>query len=608
MNSNPKLELKSSAPVFEGFVLQMVAAGQKRRATAAVKQILGVGWQVKEFGDTGTDFEVLQKAQEAHKRKRKGAAVTAWAWEKTYRLRAAPGVVHAEPMFTVPVSAPPEFEPVASIRKKGARQSELADASQPRASAAAVFGTDALPESDDPQWSIKEIKVPEAWSRFPANKEPGAQVIIGHPDTGYSEHPEILSNLLAKKGHDYVKNDSDAKDDLDSGALLFPGHGTGTSSVVVSPKKAQGDFGSTNGLPNAVWGVAPGAKLIPIRVSRSVVLDVFWAGGGVRELAMAIEYAADNGAHVVSISMGTGFANSRLLKAVQYAQRRGVIILAAAGNYVPFVVWPAAYSEVIAVAASNAQHKTWRFSSSGSSVDVTAPGESVWCAGVSKPANFSVGRGSGTSYAVATVAGVAALWLSHHGRDKLVQRYGAEKIPIIFNQILRDTCEPMPSWNSGFGRGLVNAVKVLDAALPGRAAPLPIMASAMREHPAIDSGGLATFNHLFESTLPQGPRPQALSARSDSNDPLWSKLSQLLNVPEEELPARLKEIGQELAFHLSSDPKLYQLFADSLSGKKKKPTRSAMSMAAPATAGNVESVRAALLAKPTSKALKQKLT
>jgi hypothetical protein len=603
MNSNPKLELKSSVPVFEGFVLQMVAVGQKRKTTAAVKRVLGTGWQVKAFGDSGTDFEVVQKT------KRKGATVTSWAWEKTYRLRAQPGVVYAEPMFTVPVSAPPEFEHVATIRKKSKKGTPAKAASTPPPSfaVASVFSTDALPESNDPAWSIKEIKVPDAWRRFPANKEPGAQVVIGHPDTGYSEHPEILSNLLAKKGHDYVKDDSDAKDDLDSGALLFPGHGTGTSSVIVSPKDAQGDYGNSNGIPNAVWGVAPGSKLIPIRVSRSVVLDVLWAGGGVRELAKAIEYAADNGAHVVSISMGTGFANSRLLKAVQYAQRRGVIILAAAGNYVPFVVWPAAYNEVIAVAASNARHQTWRFSSSGSAVDVTAPGESVWCAGVSKPAVFSVGRGSGTSYAVATVAGVAALWLSHHGRDKLIQRYGAEKIPIIFNQILRDSCDPMPNWKSGFGRGLVNADKVLAAALPGPTAPLPIMASAIREHPAIDGGGLATFNHLFESTLSQKPRSQALSASNNSDGPLWAKLSQLLNVPEDELPARLKEIGQELAFHLTSDPELYQLFANAIAGKKKKPAQSALSMAASAGVGGVESVRAALLAKPTSKALKEKL-
>lgn len=373
---------------------------------------------------------------------------------------------------------------------------------------------------------------------------------------------------------------------------------------MVSPRGAQADFGSSNGTPHAVWGVAFGAKLIPLRVPRSVVLDVPWAGSGVLNLARAIEFAADQGAHVVSISLGTGVASFRLLKAVQYAQRRGVIILAAAGNYVPFVVWPAAYSEVIAVAASNARRQTWKYSSHGSAVDVTAPGESVWCAGVYGPQQFSVGRGSGTSFAVATVAGIAALWLSHHGRDSLVKRYGAEKIPIIFNQIVRDTCDPIPGWKAGFGRGLVNAEKVLRTSLPGAAAPIPQMASALQEHPATAAGGLATFHHLFESALPSG---RGFTAASGADANLWSMLAELLKVTEEELPARLKEIGQELAIHLAADSVLYDQFDKSLS-RKQRFSRSTARVAVPAIAGDVAAVRARLLSKATSKALKKRLS
>ena len=603
MTKQLQLELKTTRPIFEGFVLQMVQAGQERKARAAVTRILGAGWKVKAYGDGGIDFEVTPR-----KAVRRSAALVGWAWEKTYRLRAQPAVVYAEPMLTVPVSAPPEFRheahelhaDVSALRPEKELAAEIRSE---------VFGGDPLPESDDPAWSIKQIKVLEAWKRFPANKVPGQQVVIGHPDTGYSEHPEIFTRLQTNKGFDYVRNDPDAKDDLDSGALLFPGHGTGTSSVIVSPQGAQADYGSSNGAPVAVWGVAPGATLIPLRVSRSVVLDTFWAGSGVLNLSKAIEFAADKGAHVISMSLGTGFANSRLLKAVQYAQRHGVIVCAAAGNYVPFVVWPAAYSEVIAVAASNARRQTWRFSSSGSAVDVTAPGESVWCAGVSKPANFSVGRGSGTSYAVATVAGIAALWLSHHGREKLIARYGAEKIPIIFNQILRDGCEAMPDWSSGFGRGLVNADKVLAAALPSAAAaPVPLMAAALREHPSIDAGGVATFSHLFESALPKSPRTRGFTAASIAETELWSRLAELLNVTEEELPARLKEVGQELAFHLAADPVLYQQFANALSRKKRRTADSESGFAVLASVGDVAAVRAGLLAKSTSKALKGKLS
>lgn len=612
------LQLKPAVPIFEGFTLEMVKPGQQRKARAAVTSVLGKGWETKPFGDSGTDFEAIRKT-------RKKTENAGWAWDKTYQLRAQPGVVFAEPMFTVPVSAPPDFNAEAleiETRKKTKRPGTVFV--QPTKHSAKVtvpdiklklaeagFGTQHLPESDDPDWSIKEVKVLEAWQRFPSNKEPGDRVVIGHPDTGYSEHPEILSRLLKNRGHDFVKDDADAKDDLDRGALLFPGHGTGTSSVIVSPRDAQSNFGNTStGKPIAVWGVAPGATLIPLRVSRSVLLDVAWAGSGVRNLAKAIELAADRGAHVVSISLGTGFPNSRLLKAVQYAQKRGVIILAAAGNVVPFVVWPAAYSEVIAVAASNARRETWRSSSFGSAVDVTAPGESVWNAGVGAPNQFSVGRGSGTSYAVAIVAGIAALWLSHHGRDKLVQQYGVEKIPIIFNQILRDSCDPVSGWPSGFGRGLVNADKVLSAPLPEAATdPVPLMVAALVEHPAIDRGNITTFHHLFETSMRPALRLEGFATTRSADENLWSTLSELLQIPKGEIPSRLKEVGQELAFNFAADPVLYNQFAAAISQPKEPGAESTPAFApAPAATGNVAAVRAELLSKPTSKALKKKLS
>jgi hypothetical protein len=286
-------------------------------------------------------------------------------------------------------------------------------------------------------------------------------------------------------------------------------------------------------------------------------------------LAEAIELATDRGAHVISISMGTGFFNKRLFVAVLYAQKRGVIVCAAAGNYVGYVVWPAAYDEVIAVAASNARRKTWWASSRGSQVDVTAPGESVWRAQVyqnNDQLQNDVLRGSGTSFAVAAVAGVAALWLSLHGREKLIERYGAEKIPFIFNQILRKSCDEVPAWDPGdFGAGLVNTTKVLAAPLPDvDSAPIPATAFALQSHVPIDSGGLATFQHLFKANLPATSTADAfVSPTSDGG--LQGALAELLGTTKAKLPSRLKEVGQELAFHLVTNPDLYDRFLSALS-------------------------------------------
>jgi len=136
------------------------------------------------------------------------------------------------------------------------------------------------------------------------------------------------------------------------------------------------------------------------------------------------------------------------------------------------------------------------------------------------------------------------------------------------------------------------------------------MASALREHPAIDNGGLATFHHLFETALPKSPGRTQFAAMATVDTDLWSRLAELLDVTEEELPTRLKEIGQELAFHLAANPALYEQFAQSLSQKKRKPKRgkAAAEFAATAAKGDIAAVRTGLLAKSASKALKEKLS
>lgn len=564
--------------VFEGFFLQMVLPKMQVEAEHVIHENLGTAWVIKPIGDRFTEFEVSPATPPIS-----DAPVLSIPeiWEATYRLRMAPGVIDAEPLFGVPV---PQF-PV----------HRLGDASPV---AAAAFGlNEDLPESDDPHWSLNELHVFEAWAEFFPDKMPGQGVVIGHPDTGYRKHPEIVDNLLIELGHDFVDDDADAQDELVEGWLQNPSHGTGTASVIISPGEAQGNYPSGK----VVTGVAPGAKLIPFRVSPAVVLL------SPHNLSAAIERATDQGAHVISISMGTGFFNKRLLTAVLYAQKRGVIVLAAAGNYVGYVVWPAAYDEVIAVAASNAQRKTWWASSRGSQVDVTAPGESVWRAQVYRDnggLTNDVLRGAGTSFAVAAVAGVAALWLSYHGRQQLIDRYGAEKIPFIFNQLVRQSCDEVPAWDVGdFGAGLVNARKVLAAPLPDSVNfPMPSTAFALQEHAPIDNGGLETFAHMFQTSLTASSIAGGLVSPASANSKLRSKLAQLLRTSEAELPVRLKQVGQELAFHFAINPDLYNSFAAALSSLDL-PSALTTVPTGVSSSALVEEVRIQLPAKGASRAL-----
>lgn len=545
MNTGYSLD-ERNAPEFEGFSLQVRNGCDAAQVLEIVDAALPGRWQVRPFGEEGTDYEVTSE---------RGALSLVEAWEATYHLRMIPGVLYAEPIFVATVSAPPGESNQLSPQEL---PSPLPERSIQTDESRSGDDPAPLPESESPDWIFKEMRIYEAWKKFSGSgASPGQGIVIGHPDTGYRGHPEIVGRLLLEKARDFIDGDREPLDELDSGFLLFPGHGTSTASVIISSAEkddAPGKF---------VTGIAPAARLIPLRVSRSVIHI------SMLNVANAIEHAADQGAHVISMSLG-GLFSYRLRKAIVYAHRRGVIVIAAAGNKSPFVVWPAAYDEVIAVAASNARRQPWVDSSRGGAVDVTAPGESVWVARVSGEVQYSLGQGSGTSFATAAVAGIAALWLSYHGRDRLIARYGIEKIPFIFNQLLRDTCDAVP-WSAGkFGMGIVNAERLLNAALPDGVERSVVPASmALQDHVPLDNGGMETFSHLFEQNMADRLLPERgfnEGLRSGTN--LRPTLAKLLHTTEEQVPERLKEVGQELAFHLAVNPELYRAFEDALSAEE----------------------------------------
>jgi thermitase len=498
-------------PRFEGFFLQMVNPGLEARCQEIVTKILGQDWQIKLVGESLTEFEITL---------RDDALSVKDAWDKSYELRSQANVIDVEPLFAVPFTEARKLEPQK------------------------IFDTQIAKESEDVYWGLKQMGVLKVWEKyFPdPNQLPGHGIVIAHPDTGYTQHPEIVDNLLLERGYDFLKTDNDPTDTLEeSGGEVInnPGHGTSTASLMISPQQAQGTY--ANG--KYVTGVAPGAKVVPLRISYSVVLL------NIRNLAEAIEYAADNGCHVISISMGTALPNPRLKSAIAYAQKRGLIIVAASGTMVPYVVYPAAYDEVIAVCGSNIRREIWQGASRGKMVDVTAPAQALWHAKTRKNDNggfqYNIEQDSGTSFSAPLVAGVAALWLSYHGRDKLIQRYGAENIPIIFNQMLRDCCDRFPTWKPNkFGAGIVNVEKLMAAPLPDNVTQKPVQKDECE-----------AFLRLFDNELEEIVRDRGL---------LNQNLAQLLQVGKTQLPQRLQEVGRELAFYLAVNPELYKQFATSL--------------------------------------------
>ena len=294
-------------------------------------------------------------------------------------------------------------------------------------------------------------------------------------------------------------------------------------------------------LTGFVVGAAPEAELVPLRVTRprlGLPAPILFESGA-RHLRDAIRYAVHRAeCHVISISLGW-FGNSSLHEAVREAVQKNVIVVATSGNYVPLVVWPAAYPEVIAVAGCDAQRRPWPSASTGPQVDVSGPAARVWVAGFTHTGLPAASQSNGTSFATATLAGIAALWLAFHGRAFLLDRYHNEcTLNDVFRFLVRQTSDPFSTYTpSGYGAGIYNARRIL-------AAPLPTPADLHLSRPA---------------ALPQIPTPLAPFQDAFPNLPhelLAQRLAGLLQVDIAELDSRLAGVQDELLFHLTTHPTL----------------------------------------------------
>jgi hypothetical protein len=382
-----------------------------------------------------------------------------------------------------------------------------------------------LPGTDVPTWALDSIRCRDAWTVPPGSAAMGAGIVIGQPDTGFTDHPELGGNALdLTRDWDLLRNDDDAHDPLERRwwfPLDSPGHGTSTASVIVSREQLR------------VTGAAPRATLVPLRTVKSVV-QVFDG-----DVAKAVDRAHRTGCHVISMSLGgIGFFNG-LQAAIRRAVEDGVIVCAAAGNKVGFVVAPARFPECIAVAATNIQDRPWTGSSRGGEVDVAAPGESVWVADIrlnESPPRYDIGRHSGTSFAVTLVAATAALWLARHGRDQLIVRYGRNRIQATFLHLVRATGHRRPGgWDGGrYGVGIIDAQALLAAPLPAADAVADVLAADAPSAP----DPLSKLNGLVPEL---------------SREELAARLGAVLGVGRAQLDEHLERFGAELAYLLSEE-------------------------------------------------------
>jgi len=202
---------------------------------------------------------------------------------------------------------------------------------------------------------------------------------------------------------------------MDNDPIDYNGHGTHCAGIAAA--KGNNNIG--------ISGVCPNCKIMPLRAGFSIIYRGQTYGSlEYDDIANAIRYAVDNGAKVISMSFGGPADELQVKPALEYAHSNGVVLIAAAGNSNTddeTYSYPAAYDEVISVAAAAQDDTMAYYSNYGYWVDVAAPGgdyyaDSMMLSTVPISGTISDSSGylaiQGTSMACPYVAGLAGLILS----------------------------------------------------------------------------------------------------------------------------------------------------------------------------------------------------
>ena len=239
------------------------------------------------------------------------------------------------------------------------------------------------PTPNDPlwrdSWSLAKVRAPAAWRVTRGT----AEVVVAVLDTGIDRnHPDLQGSFVS--GWDAVNEDAEPDDDH--------GHGTLVAGVIAAR--------SNNGLGGV--GACAECSLMPVKVIGSN------GSGSAADIAEGIIWAADHGAHVLNMSFALSGGDDGVAAAIAYAQGRGILVVAAAGNAgTADATFPAAYPGVVGVAATDPSDARYDWSSYG--------------AGCGSPRRAAASRLEqaaamrdfcGTSSATALVSGLAGLMRS----------------------------------------------------------------------------------------------------------------------------------------------------------------------------------------------------
>ncbi len=248
------------------------------------------------------------------------------------------------------------------------------------------------------QWALDSIHAERGWAFAGLSGSFGLSgVPLGVVDTGVdARHEDLAGRIRACASSASGRVKEGICDDRD-------GHGTHVAGIAAA--------NATNGL-----GIAGIAGASPILACRALSGS---GAGSTADVAACIVWLARTGAKVINLSLG-GPDSATLHSAVRLAANSGVLLVAAAGNDGSATnSWPAAYSEVMSVAALDPSGARADYSSWNRDVEISAPGTGI----LSLKRGGGYVRMSGTSMAAPVVSGAAALvWNSVKGRSALAVR------------------------------------------------------------------------------------------------------------------------------------------------------------------------------------------
>ncbi|MDF2669354.1 MAG: peptidase [Paenibacillus sp.] len=267
---------------------------------------------------------------------------------------------------------------------------------------------------------LEQIHAPEAWTQVNYNDS----LIIALVDTGVDlEHPDLKDNLVP--GINLVQRNQPPQDDN--------GHGTMVAGVIA----ASGN--NNKGVSGLLWK----AKIMPIKaLEKNGVGDEDKLGEGIR-------YAVDHGAKIIVLSVGLLRNDPFLKETVQYAEDKGVLLVAATGNDDGSLVkYPAAYPSVLAVGGVRTNNQVEPRSNYGPELDLVAPW-SVYTTAMNGQYKYE----EGSSMAVPQVAAAAALAWSVNPTLSVYE----------LRNLLRQTAEDLgqPGWDMYTGYGLLRVDKAV---------------------------------------------------------------------------------------------------------------------------------------------------